>query len=162
MSIGIAAVILVFCLSNGITGYVDKQLASSMNALQMQVVSEASISSSRIEDIEELEGVDYVAEGTYVRMSSFYDYGGDEGTIMLLSSAYDALDRDLTAGEICEDGEILISEALRKIFIITRRTKRRNSSARKSILLSEVIRRRLSSAAFMKTIPIMQITPAPM
>ena len=42
MSIGIAAVILVFCLSNGITGYVDKQLASSMNALQMQVVSEAS------------------------------------------------------------------------------------------------------------------------
>lgn len=114
MSIGIAAVILVFCLSNGITGYVDKQLASSMNALQMQVVSEASISSSRIEDIEELEGVDYVAEGTYVRMSSFYDYGGDEGTIMLLSSAYDALDRDLTAGEICEDGEILISEAFAK------------------------------------------------
>lgn len=114
MSIGIAAVILVFCLSNGITGYVDKQLASSMNALQMQVVSEASISSSRIEDIEELEDVDYVAEGTYVRMSSFYDYGGDEGTIMLLSSAYDALDRDLTAGEICEDGEILISEAFAK------------------------------------------------
>lgn len=114
MSIGIAAVILVFCLSNGITGYVDKQLASSMNALQMQVVSEASISSNRIEDIEELEGVDYVAEGTYVRMSSFYDYGGDEGTIMLLSSAYDALDRDLTAGEICEDGEILISEAFAK------------------------------------------------
>ncbi len=114
MSIGIAAVILVFCLSNGITGYVDKQLASSMNALQMQVVSEASISSSRIEDIEELEGVDYVAEGTYVRMSSFYNYGGDEGTIMLLSSAYDALDRDLTAGEICEDGEILISEAFAK------------------------------------------------
>ena len=72
MSIGIAAVILVFCLSNGITGYVDKQLASSMNALQMQVVSEASISSSRIEDIEELEGVDYVAEGTYVRMSSLF------------------------------------------------------------------------------------------
>lgn len=114
MSIGIAAVILVFCLSNGITGYVDKQLASSMNALQMQVVSEASISSSRIEDIEELEGVDFVAEGTYVRMSSFYNYGGDEGTIMLLSSAYDALDRDLTAGEICEDGEILISEAFAK------------------------------------------------
>ena len=111
MSIGIAAVILVFCLSGGITGYVNEQLASSMNALQIQVVSESSISSSRIEDIEELDGVDFVAEGNYVRMSSFYDYGGDEGTIMLLSSSYDALDRELIAGDVCEDGEILISEA---------------------------------------------------
>ena len=111
MSIGIAAVILVFCLSSGITGYVNEQLASSMNALQIQVVSESSISSSRIEDIEELDGVDFVAEGNYVRMSSFYDYGGDEGAIMLLSSAYDALDRELLAGAVCEDGEILISEA---------------------------------------------------
>ena len=111
MSIGIAAVILVFCLSSGITGYVNEQLASSMNALQIQVVSESSISSSRIEDIEELDGVDFVAEGNYVRMSSFYDYGGDEGTIMLLSSSYDALDRELIAGDVCEDGEILISEA---------------------------------------------------
>ena len=96
MSIGIAAVILVFCLSGGITGYVNEQLASSMNALQIQVVSETSISSSRIEDIGELDGVDFVAEGNYIRMSSFYDYGGDEGTIMLLSSSYDALDRELT------------------------------------------------------------------
>ena len=111
MSIGIAAVILVFCLSSGITGYVNEQLASSMNALQIQVVSESSISSSRIEDIGELDGVDFVAEGNYVRMSSFYDYGGDEGTIMLLSSSYDALDRELIAGTVCEDGEILISEA---------------------------------------------------
>ena len=111
MSIGIAAVILVFCLSSGITGYVNEQLASSMNALQIQVVSESSISSSRIEDIGELDGVDFVAEGNYVRMSSFYDYGGDEGTIMLLSSSYDALDRELIAGDVCEDGEILISEA---------------------------------------------------
>ena len=111
MSIGIAAVILVFCLSSGITGYVNEQLASSMNALQIQVVSESSISSSRIEDIGELDGVDFVAEGNYIRMSSFYDYGGDEGTIMLLSSSYDALDRELIAGDVCEDGEILISEA---------------------------------------------------
>lgn len=111
MSIGIAAVILVFCLSGGITGYVNEQLAGSMNALQIQVVSESAISSERIEDIGELNGVDYVAEGNYVRMSSFYDYGGDEGTIMLLSSAYDALSRDLIAGEVCGEGEILISEA---------------------------------------------------
>lgn len=111
MSIGIAAVILVFCLSGGITGYVNEQLASSMNALQIQVVSESSISSSRIETIEELDGVDFVVEGNYVRMSSFYEYGGDEGTIMVLRSSYDALDRELLAGDVCADGEILISEA---------------------------------------------------
>lgn len=111
MSIGIAAVILVFCLSNGIAGYVNKQLVGSMNALQIQVVSESAISSSKIVSIENLEGVDYVAEGTYVRMSSFYDYNDDEGYIMLLSSAYDALDRNLIAGKVCDDGEILISEA---------------------------------------------------
>ena len=111
MSIGIAAVILVFCLSGGITGYVNEQLASSMNALQIQVVSDAVIPNTGIETIEELDGVDFVAEGNYVRMNSFYDYSGDEGTIMLLSSAYDALDRDLIAGEVCGSGEILISGA---------------------------------------------------
>ncbi len=114
MSIGIAAVILVFCLGAGITGYVNGQLADSMNALQIQVVSETAIANSRIELIEELDGVDYVAEGNYVRMSSFYDYGGDEGTIMLLRSSYDALVSDLIAGEVCKDGEILISEAFAK------------------------------------------------
>ncbi len=111
MSIGIAAVILVFCLSSGITGYVNAQLADSMNALQIQVVSETSVSDNRIEDIGELDGVDFVVEGNYVRMSSFYDYGGDEGTIMLLRSSYDALEPALIAGEVCEGGEILISEA---------------------------------------------------
>ncbi len=111
MSIGIAAVILVFCLSRGITGYVNEQLAGSMNALQIQVTSESSISNVRIEDISELEGVDYVAEGNYVRLSSSYEYDGDEGYIMLLSSSYDALDRVLVAGSVCADGGILISEA---------------------------------------------------
>ena len=114
MSIGIAAVILVFCLSGGITNYVNAQLANSMNALQIQVVSEFSLPDTQIENIKELNGVDYVAEGNYVRMSSFYDYGGDEGTIMLLSSVYDALEKDLIAGGICGDGEILISEAFAK------------------------------------------------
>ena len=109
MSIGIAAVILVFCLSRGITGYVNEQLAGSMNALQIQVTSESSISNVRIEDISELEGVDYVAEGNYVRLSSSYEYDGDEGYIMLLSSSYDALDRVLVAGSVCADGGTQIS-----------------------------------------------------
>lgn len=109
MSIGIAAVILVFCLSGGITGYVNSELTGSMNALQIQVVSEHSISDNNIEEISSISGVDYIAEGTYVRLSSSYDYNGGEGYIMLLRTAYDELDRTLLAGEVCTDGGILIS-----------------------------------------------------
>ena len=111
MSIGIAAVILVFCLSGGITGYVNGELTGSMNALQIQVVSEHSISDNTIEEISSISGVDYIAEGTYVRLSSSYDYNGGEGYIMLLRTAYDELDRTLLAGEVCADGGILISGA---------------------------------------------------
>lgn len=77
MSIGIAAVILVFCLSGGITNYVNNSLADSMNALQIQVTSSSKIYNSDIEEIKELDGVDYIAEGTYARMNSTYNFNGD-------------------------------------------------------------------------------------
>ncbi len=111
MSIGIAAVILVFCLSSGITNYVNTSLADSMNALQIQVSSSVSFWDSTIEEIEELDGVDYVVEGNYSRMNSSYDFNGDTGTIMMLNSSYDRMEKTFVAGEMAEDGEIIISEA---------------------------------------------------
>lgn len=114
MSIGIAAVILVFCLSGGITNYVNDSLANTMNALQIQVTSSYRIYDSDIEEIEELDGVDYVAEGTYERMNSSYDFNGRTGTIMLMSTAYEKMSKTFVAGENCESGEIIISEALAK------------------------------------------------
>ena len=115
MSIGIAAVILVFCLSGGITNYVNDSLADSMNALQIQVTSSSRIYNSDIEEIKELDGVDYVAEGTYERMNSSYEFGnGRKGTIMLMSTVYDKMDKTFIAGENAESGEIIISEALAK------------------------------------------------
>ena len=114
MSIGIAAVILVFCLSGGITNYVNNSLADSMNALQIQVTSSSKIYNSDIEEIKELDGVDYVAEGTYERMNSTYNFNGRTGTIMLMSTTYDKMDKTFVAGENPESGEIIISQALAK------------------------------------------------
>lgn len=114
MSIGIAAVILVFCLSGGITNYVNNSLADSMNALQIQVTSSYQIYNSDIEEIKELDGVDYVAEGTYERMNSTYNFNGSTGTIMLMSTTYDKMDKTFVAGENPESGEIIISQALAK------------------------------------------------
>ncbi len=111
MSIGISAVILVFCLSGGITNYVNESLASSMNALQIQVTSTSNIKNSKIKDISELEGVDYVAEGNYCRLNSSYNFNGDTGTIMMLNSTYEKMEKSFIAGENCEEGEIIISNA---------------------------------------------------
>lgn len=114
MSIGIAAVILVFCLSGGITDYVNNTLAESMNALQIQVTSSSKISDSQIEKIKSLSGVDYITEGTYERMNSSYDFKGQTGTIMLMSTTYDNMSKTFTAGQLCQSGEIIISQALAK------------------------------------------------
>ncbi len=111
MSIGIAAVILVFCLSSGITNYVNNSLADSMNALQIQVSAELGIPDYKIDDISQLDGVDYVVEGNYSRMNSRYYFNGDTGTIMMLNSSYDNMEKTFIAGENAESGEIIISEA---------------------------------------------------
>ncbi len=114
MSIGIAAVILVFCLSGGLTDYINSSLTSSMNVYQIQVISTKTFKESRIERISELDGVDYVIEGTYSRMNSTYDFGGDTGTIMMLNSSYDKMEKTFVVGDYAEDGEIIISEAFAK------------------------------------------------
>ncbi len=113
MAIGLAAVILVFCLSSGITAYVNSDLASSMNILRLQVQTKKSFDKEDLEDFAGLEGVKTVEEGTYLRLNSTYDYGGDTGYIMMLSTAYEGIDDVLTvsAGSVCaENGQVLISE----------------------------------------------------
>lgn len=114
MSIGIMAIIVVFCLSMGLTSYVNNSMVQSMNALRLQVRSEAAIDNSRINTISQMEGVDYVAEGSYIRFNSTYNFNGDKGYILMLNTSFDRLESSLIGGEICKDGEILISEAFAK------------------------------------------------
>ena len=121
MSIGIAAFVLVSCLSGGITSYVNETMADSMNALQLQVQEDDGITKSDMTKFESIDGVDYIIEGSYMRMNSTYDFGGDTGQIMVINSSYDKLSESLTAGELCENQtdetvnpEIVISETFAK------------------------------------------------
>ncbi|MCD8309446.1 MAG: ATP-binding cassette domain-containing protein [Clostridia bacterium] len=112
MAIGIVAVILVFCLSSGLTNYVNTTLADSMNTLQLQVRSSSYFTDSdaTAEEFESIPGVDYVVKGSYLRLNSTYDYGGDTGYILMLNTSYDALSLTYTAGEKCStSSEIIIS-----------------------------------------------------
>lgn len=115
MSIGITVFMLVTCLSGGITNYVDKTMSDSVNTLQLQV-SAASITKKDIKTFKSIEGVDYLIEGSFIRMNSSYDYGGDTGQIMALNTSYDKLSDKISTGNACEDKsdanpEIVISKA---------------------------------------------------
>lgn len=112
MSIGIAAFILVSCLSGGITDYVNETMADSMNALQLQVQEEDGITKSELTKFQSLDGVDYIVEGSYIRMNSSYDFNGNTGSIMVVNSSYERHSEAITAGALCDDGqEVIISEA---------------------------------------------------
>ncbi|MCD8372434.1 MAG: ATP-binding cassette domain-containing protein, partial [Clostridia bacterium] len=117
MSIGIIAVILVFCLSSGLTNYVNTTLADSMNTLQLQVRSSTYFTNAdeTIEDFEAIPGVDYVVKGSYLRLNSTYDYGGNTGYILMLNTSYDALSLTYEAGgKMSADNEIIISQSFAK------------------------------------------------
>jgi len=111
MSIGIAAVIIVFCLSSGITTYVNDNLTNSMETLQIEVQSSSSITKTQIKMLESIEGVDYTVKGNFMRLNSSYSFSGDEGTIMMLNQTYDKLEKTYVSGGICSDDEIIINEA---------------------------------------------------
>ena len=92
-----------------------------MNALQLQVQEDDGITKSDMTKFESIDGVDYIIEGSYMRMNSTYDFGGDTGQIMVINSSYDKLSESLTAGELCENQtdetvnpEIVISENFAK------------------------------------------------
>ncbi len=116
MAIGIAAVIIVFCLSSGITNYVNSEFASSVNALQLQVRTTSSFSTAELNRISSIDGVSSVTKGSYLRLNSTYDYGGDTGYIMMLNTSYAGLEESLTlsSGSVCTDAEsqneILLNE----------------------------------------------------
>lgn len=120
MAIGIAAFILVSCLSGGLTAYVNQTMADTMNALQLQVEADDGISLSEMNRFESIEGVEYIQESSYIRMASTYDFNGVGGSIMSINSSYSKLAESVTAGELCVDvesgtaPEILISGSFAK------------------------------------------------
>ena len=114
MSIGIAAVILVFCVSSGVTDYVKDKLSDSMNALQIEVSLNDgdTITNAYTDKISSIEGVDYTVKGSYTKLNSSYKFGtNNSGYIMMLNSSFDELEKSLTAGALPTSGQIAINES---------------------------------------------------
>ncbi len=112
MAIGIAAVILVFCLSSGITAYVNSDLASSTSALRLQVQTANAFDGEDLENFASLDGVATVEEGNALRLEATYEYNGTTGYIMALNTAYEGMDEALTllGGEtLAESGQVLVN-----------------------------------------------------
>ena len=101
MSIGIAAFMLVSCLSGGVTGYVNDTMADSMNALQLQVKDEEGILITEMNKIASLPGVEEVIEGTSSHLNASYDFDGRTGWIMAVNSSYDSLQEKIN-GDLCQ------------------------------------------------------------
>ncbi len=109
MSISLAAVMLIACFSGGVTSYVTEKLVDDKNALQIQVAG-SNFDEEEIESFARIDGVDYLVEGTSVKMDVAYEGESDRGTVANLSSSYDELTRTMRAGTLCADGEIAINE----------------------------------------------------
>jgi len=120
MSIGIASVILMFSLSSGIKNYINTEVSTSMNKLQIDVTADSTGSTNFDSDdityIESLDGVDYLIKSSTTNLSAEYKLSSQTdskyATLLALSSVYDGFTTSLSYGDYPEDGEILISLAL--------------------------------------------------
>lgn len=122
MSIGIMAVMLILCLSAGLSKYINSVYAESLQSLRLVVTSKGgeSFSESEIEYISGLSGVQDVYK-TYYSRSATYNYlemEEDEKISFLYSYINAEVEPDLLYGEIKEDDEetsyIVISEEFAK------------------------------------------------
>ncbi len=111
MSISIASVMLIACFSSGITSYVTDTLVTSNNALQIQV-KQKSFSESQLEQLEGIDGVDDLVDGTVSKMDVYYQATTGSGWVMSLYSSFDRLSKNFTVGEACEEGEIIVNQVL--------------------------------------------------
>ncbi len=115
MAISIMAVLLILCLSSGLSNYVNNIYADSLQSLQLVVTNHRGtlFSDSQIENINGLDGVSSVYE-TYYSSKASYIYSNSEESIASLNSYFvDICEPELLHGEINEDGEtkyIVISE----------------------------------------------------
>jgi ABC-type lipoprotein export system ATPase subunit/ABC-type antimicrobial peptide transport system permease subunit len=120
MSIGIAAVILMFSLSSGIKNYINSEVATSMNKLQIDITADSTglteFTSDDLTYIENIDGVNYIIKSSSTKLDSEYKLSSQTDskyqTLLSLSSIYDGFSTSLAYGELPEEGEVLISLAL--------------------------------------------------
>lgn len=114
MSIGIAAVVLILCLSSGITSYVNNVYAQNLASLQMTVYknSDTKFTTAEITSVSSLDGISSLIE-SYLIADSAYSYGSGTGTVNNLTACYDDFSPSMLYGDLpSSSGEIIINETL--------------------------------------------------
>jgi ABC-type lipoprotein export system ATPase subunit/ABC-type lipoprotein release transport system permease subunit len=120
MSIGIAAVTFMFCLSGGVKAYVTNDIATSMNKLQIDAAKDSNavgtFSASDISILKRIDGVSRVVESAALSLSGEYKKSGESdgaySTLLTLSSTYGGFEPTMVSGDLPESGEILISQSM--------------------------------------------------
>ena len=120
MSIGIAAVVFMYCLSSGVKNYVTADTSTAMNKLQIDVAKDvnavATFTSSDLTAINALDGVDYISKSATLSLNTQYKKSGENDskytTLLTLSTLYDGFEPTMVSGTLPESGGILISQAM--------------------------------------------------
>jgi ABC-type antimicrobial peptide transport system permease subunit len=123
MAIGMAAVLLILCLSSGLSSYVNNVYADSLQSLQIVATTNskksATFDSNNLSVIGKLDGVSSVTE-SYTTQGATYSYGSDtssSGSLEQLSCYFiGTYQPELLYGEYKQDTDdtkyIIINEAL--------------------------------------------------
>ncbi len=119
MAIGMASVLLILCLSAGLSNYVNNVYAESAQSLQL-IASKNSgaFSETEISDSKSISGINTLTETMSLSDAKYTYNDGDEATIKKVQTYYtDIFEPALLYGEIKEDtttNYVLINETLAK------------------------------------------------
>lgn len=106
MAIGMAAVLLILCLSSGLTDYVNDVYTQNLQSTQLVVSSSSTISSDTIADIRNLDGIQSITES--YEASGTVNYNGISQSIKSIKIYSDGFKPEMVYGAFNDDGEHLI------------------------------------------------------
>ncbi len=113
MSIGIAAMIVILALGQGLTHYVQTVYADNLQSTQVTVYRSDydEISDTRIETIDDISGTKSIIESTYLEDIT-YVYEDLDDTISGLSAYYSSFYPAMVYGAMGDENTIIINETL--------------------------------------------------
>lgn len=119
ISIGIAAVVLILCLSSGLSDYVQNMYSEQSTSLQIIVYKSGNsdFNAAQIEEVEGTEGVASVVRSLTAEDCSFsYAATESSGTLGTLREYYDTFAPEILYGSLPDgDGQILVNETFAEI-----------------------------------------------
>jgi ABC-type lipoprotein export system ATPase subunit/ABC-type antimicrobial peptide transport system permease subunit len=117
MAVGIAAVIIILCLSAGLVSYVNDVLVDGTESLHLTVTKtdDANFYDTELEMIAYFDGIDNMVENSVKCSSTYYTYvynDADADNVDRIYSLYNAFAPSLLYGLLPSDGEVLINQSM--------------------------------------------------